>query len=176
MDQWLCFFFPEKTRPVYLFLDWRLTITSYWWYWLGTWDVKERDGIHPMYKAFYDVHEKNGHVKGNDGLDIDIEKGEFHMGNQMIGLTHLVRREKQTIQIKPYKRDRGARFEMFIPGRFGAIMDPQFSESVFNKLYLRHTFNPKCFRPVVMGTPSHQLWEVLGDRLQDTSQVAESDA
>jgi hypothetical protein len=166
VDQWLCFFYPEKARPVYLFLDWRLTITSYWWYWLGTWDVEKREGIHPVYKAFYDVHEKNGHIKGSEGLDIDIENGKLRTGNRIIGLTHLVKREKQRVLTKNYQRDRGLLFETFAPSRFGALMDMHISESVFNKLFLRYTFNPKYFRPVVTNTPSYQLWEVLGDKVQ----------
>jgi len=165
VDQWLCFFYPEKTRPVYLFLDWRLTITNYWWYWLGTWDLEKREGIHPMYKAFYDVYEENGHIKGSEGLDIDIEKGELRTGKRIIGLTQLVERTGKGLQTRHYKRDRGSQFEMLVPGKFGAIMDSQISESVFNKLFLRHTFNPKYFRPVATNSPSYQLWEVLGDRL-----------
>jgi dolichyl-diphosphooligosaccharide--protein glycosyltransferase len=164
VDQWLCFFYPEKVRPVYLFLDWRLTITNYWWYWLGTWDVEKREGIHPIYKAFFDVHEENGHIKGSEGLDIDIEKGELRTGKRITGLTQLVERTGKGLQTRHYKRDRGSQFEMLVPGKFGAIMDSQISESVFNKLFLRHTFNPKYFRPVVTNSPSHQLWEVLGDR------------
>jgi len=45
-------------------------------------------------------------------------------------------------------------------------MDEYISGSVFNKLFLRHTFNPKYFRPVATNTPSYQLWEVLGDKVQ----------
>ncbi len=82
----------------------------------------------------------------------------------MIGLTHLVKREKQRVLTKSYQRDRGLHFEM-CPSRFGALMDTHISESVFNKLFLRHTFNPKYFRPVATKSPSYQLWEVLGDRL-----------
>jgi len=166
VDQWLRFFYPEKTRPVYLFLDWRLTITSYWWYWLGTWDVEKREGIHPLYKAFYDIHEKNGHIKGSEGLDIDIKKGKLRTGNRIIGLTHLVKCDGQRVLTKSYQRDHGLRFEIFAPSRFGALMDEYISGSVFNKLFLRHTFNPKYFRPVATNTPSYQLWEVLGDKVQ----------
>jgi hypothetical protein len=163
VNQWLRFFYPEKTRPVYLFLDWRLTITSYWWYWLGTWDLEKREGIHPVYKAFYNVREENGYIKGSEGLDINIEKGTLRTGNSMIGLTHLVKRERQGILSKSYQRDSGPQFEMWISPRFGALMDTHISESVFNKLFLRYTFNPEYFRPVVINTPSHQLWEVVGD-------------
>ncbi|OPL15696.1 MAG: hypothetical protein AVO38_09975 [delta proteobacterium ML8_D] len=166
VDKWLCFFYPQNTRPVYLFLDWRLTVTSYWWYWLGTWDVEKREGIHPVYKAFYNVREENGYIKGSEGLDIHIEKGILRTSNRMIGLTHLVKRERQRILSKSYQRDSGPHFEMWISPRFGALMDMHISESVFNKLFLRYTFNPAYFRPVVINTPSYQLWEVVGDRGQ----------
>jgi dolichyl-diphosphooligosaccharide--protein glycosyltransferase len=165
VNQWLKFFYPEQTRPVYLFLDWRLTITSYWWYWLGTWDMEKREGIHPPYKAFYNVHEKGGYIRGSDGLEINTENGNLRMGNQLIALTHLVRRERQNVSTKRYDRERGLRFEMLIPAKFGALMDANISESVFNKLFLRHNFNPNYFRPVAINTPSYQIWEVVGDSI-----------
>jgi asparagine N-glycosylation enzyme membrane subunit Stt3 len=164
-DQWLRFFYPEKTRPVYLFLDWRLTITSYWWYWLGTWDVEKSEGIHPMYKVFYNLYEENGHIKGSEGLDIDLEKGELRTGKRIMELTQLVEFTEKGLQTRHYIGDHGSQFEMMVPGKFGAIMDLHISESVFNKLFLRHTFNPKYFRLVTTNSPSYQLWEVLGDRL-----------
>jgi hypothetical protein len=119
-----------------------------------------------MYKAFYYVHEENGHIKGSEGLDIDLEKGNLRTGNQMIGLTQLVERTEKGLQTRHYKRDRGSQFEMLVPSKFGAIMDSQISESVFNKLFLRCTFNPKYFRPVATSSPSYQLWEVVGDKGQ----------
>jgi len=87
-------------------------------------------------------------------------------GKRIVGLTQLVKRTEKGLQTRHYKRDRGSQFEMLILGKFGAIMDSQISESVFNKLFLRHTFNPKYFRPVVTNTPSYQLWEVVGDKGQ----------
>jgi hypothetical protein len=111
------------------------------------------------------VHEENGHIKGSDGLDIDIEKGDLRTDNRIIGLTHIVKREEQRLLTKSYQRDRGLLFEMSAPFMFGALMDVHISESVFNKLFLRYAFNPKYFRPVVNNTPSYQLWEVLGDTI-----------
>ena len=167
VDQWLKFFYPEKTRPVYLFLDWRLTITDYWWFWLGTWDIKKRDGIHPTYKAFYDLYERDNHIKGRGGLDIDLETGILHIGNRMTtGLRRIVETTRHGLETKNYPGDSRLVFDMFSPARFGALMDRHISESVFNKLYLLHVYNPKYFRPVGMNAPAYQLWEVIGDKLE----------
>ena len=119
-----------------------------------------------MYKVFYNLYEENGHIKGSEGLDIDLEKGELRAGKRLIGVTQLVEFTEKGQQNRHYIGDHGSQFEIMVPGKFGAIMDSQISESVFNKLFLRHTFNPKYFRLVTTNSPSYQLWEVLEDKGQ----------
>jgi len=73
--------------------------------------------------------------------------------------------ESQGTQTRYYGHDQGLQFEIFEPGRFAVLMDEPISNSVFNKLFLRHTYDPAYFRPVALKSPDYQLWEVVGDRL-----------
>ena len=79
-DDWLEFFFPSNPRPVFLFVDELLTRTSYWWYWFGSWDMQNHDGIHAEYRLIPDIHEENGRIRGKDGTDIDMRTGNAVIG------------------------------------------------------------------------------------------------
>ena len=161
-EAWLEFFYPKEARPVYLYVDWRLTVTSYWWFWLGTWDIARHDGIHPVYRGFYNLRVEEDKIIGG-GVTVDLKKGEliFQNGN--------------TVQLKqvavmgkrPFKRNypvsKGYVFELFAPSGYGALMDSGIAGSVFNSLFIRHTYNPRFFKPVRLMTPSYQIWEVMGD-------------
>ncbi len=164
VNQWLEFFFPKKTRPVYLFLDWRLTITAYWWFWLGSWDVEMHKGFHPMYQAFYDIRVQGNRLWGSRGLVIDLDNGILTMGDgDRMPIKEFLVSTFHRIERRIYKRDKGIRFEYFVPAHFGALMDQTMADSVFNKLFLRHQANRKYFIPVVLNSPSHQIWEVRGE-------------
>jgi dolichyl-diphosphooligosaccharide--protein glycosyltransferase len=78
VDDWLAFFYPLNPRPVYLYLDWRLTQTSYWWFWFGSWDVTRQVGWHPYYKAYLFADVKERHLVSK-GLDVDLSSGEIWM-------------------------------------------------------------------------------------------------
>ena len=62
-----------------------------------------------------------------------------------------------------YNPSRKIGFEYVESARYGAIMDANMSESVFNKLFVRHLFPEKYFKPLRIRGPYYQLWEVKGD-------------
>lgn len=162
VDDWLAFFFPPNPRPVYLFLDQLLTQTSYWWYWFGTWDVDSREGIHTDYRVFDQLFASGNRVRGRSGFDVDLERGVVMLGNRPVPLG------KAAIWYGTKSRnfifgDETTNFEMSFPDRFGALMLEDIAESVFNQLFLRKTYSPDYFRPVVLQSPIYQLWEVRGD-------------
>ncbi|OCC15889.1 Oligosaccharyltransferase PglB [Dissulfuribacter thermophilus] len=163
-EKWLTFFFPKKRRPVYLYLDWRLTVTSYWWFWLGSWDVMNREGIHPVYRAFYNLKLRDNKIVG-PAIMIDIDQGILKYNERNILLKQLIIVGGKKPKKMVYSHKSGADFEVFMPAGFGALMDFNIANSVFNTLFLRHTYDPKYFKPVRLMTPSHQIWEVQGDTL-----------
>lgn len=162
---WLAFFFPRKRRPVYLFTDSLLPKIAYWWYWFGTWDVSRRDGIHPTFSWYNPVTVNTGRVTGDDGLDLDLETGEIELSGRRFSIAGAAIRDRQNLREKKFYNDSRYRFDLFEPGRFGALMDKNIAESVFSKLYIRHTPDTRYFKPVVLNAPSYQIWEVTGDTL-----------
>ncbi len=180
---WLIFFFPKEKRPVYLFLDNRLTKSFIGWYWFGTWDISKQTGTRPFYRFIkhIEISRNNSQInKKSDtrtpdnnqpGANINLGNGIFTWDSKMIPLkTALIAGDKKIgdYEIKSYERKRGARLEVFKPVGFGALMDEDISESVFNKLFLRHTWDHTYFKPVAVASPDYQLWEVRGDTLPES--------
>ena len=54
-------------------------------------------------------------------------------------------------------------FEYIEPYKFGAVCDKNISESVFNKLFVRHSYQDKYFKPFRLRAPYYQVWEVKGE-------------
>ena len=162
---WLEFFFPGDARPVYLFLDWRLTVTSYWWFWLGSWDIEKHDGIHPVYKAFYGIRKKSENVYANRAITVDFSRGVIKMGGKMGRARAMTVHDGRKMRRRNFSGEGSFNFDLFIPAGFGAIGGDNIEKSVFNKLFLLHLDAGGYFRPVVLKTPSFQIWEVHADRL-----------
>ncbi len=172
-EDWLRFFFPAQSRPIYLFLDWRLTVTNYWWFWLGSWDPESHDGIHPAYASFYGVKIKDGKIFGASSsgqpMIVDIEKGMLRFGSKEAPIKKLFLRYPKRVETKNYNRQKGLNFEAALTQGYAAAMNDPISKSVFNKLFLRHVFNPGFFEPVVLHTPSYQIWKVKAEHYTGTA-------
>lgn len=171
-DDWLKFFFPVEKRPIYLFLDNLLTKIITTVYWFGTWDIEKQDGKHPFYTPCYGIHKKGDWLISRKGLALNSKNGEVRVRNEklrvnkeIVQLSHLMIRKKREIAKKSFHQNNGYRFEMLEQSQFGALMDANIAESVFNKLFIRHIFPKKYFRPVQLRPPHYQLWEVKGDSI-----------
>ena len=163
-EAWLEFFFPANPRPVYLFLDDLLTRTSYWWFWFGTWDIGKQDGIHADYKLIPNLFEENGVLKARGtNVDIDSRTGRVNFGNQVIPVEELSLWDGEKHQTRRFNNKSGIVLEVSTRTHLGVLMHREMAASVFNKLYLRQAFSPQYFRPVILNSPWHQLWEVKGD-------------
>ncbi len=165
VDDWLRFFYPDKTVPLYLFVDSLLCKTAGWWYWFGTWDIDRQDGTRPTYKAFYSISKKDPYLKSR-GMQLNTTTGEFNLGGKRLQLSHMGTRTKKDMKEKNFYQRSRYRFEWYTRSRFGALMDSDIAESVFNKLFLRHAYPKKYFTPLRVRTPYYQIWEVRGDSLQ----------
>ncbi len=167
-EDWLRFFFPAKARPVYLFLDWRLTVTNYWWFWLGSWNPQRHDGIHPGYASFYGISRKGDKISGRtssgQAMEVDLQSGTIRFGSKAASLKKVFLRYSGRVETKDYHVEKGLNFEAVIDKGYAAVMDDSIAESVFNKLFLRHVFSPAYFEPLSLHTPYYQIWKVKGDK------------
>jgi hypothetical protein len=167
-EDWLRFFFPHEARPVYLFLDWRLTVTNYWWFWLGSWNPQRHDGIHPGYASFYGIkmngNKISGRTSNGQAMKVDLQSGTIRFGNKEAYLKKVFLRYSGKVETKDYHRQKGLNFDAVLNSGFAALMDDRIAESVFNKLFLRHVFSPAYFEPLSLHTPYYQIWKVKGDK------------
>lgn len=163
VSDWLLFLFPPSHRQIYFFLDYRLGSTAYWWYWLGTWDISTREGVHSRNISFYNINIDNNGASDHKKFFADFEKGEVLLLNDMKLLKSVsifdITGEKDKII---YQHDAMAYLEIFKPGEYAALQRKDISESMFNRLFLRHE-KSKFFRPVKLQTPMFQIYQVVGD-------------
>ncbi len=166
VEDWLRFFFPKQSRPIYLFTDWRLTVTNYWWFWLGSWDPARHNGVHPGYVPFYNtkVGERYITARQSNGtpIKVDMDKGIAYVAQRKIPLKEIYIRYPDRFEKKSFPVSKGFNFEA-IAGGYSALMGNNIAESVFNKLFLRHKFNQAFFEPVELKTPMFQIWKVKAE-------------
>jgi hypothetical protein len=160
-EQWFSFFFPDQQeiRPVYLFLDERLMGTSYWWYWLGSWDVTRQEGLRPMYTPFNRVKQNGPLLTGAPAFTVDLEQGLFTSQNTTIPLSRVVSRQgNQWHEVN--HRDVGMVFQYDPITEWGVLCSPDIYDSVFNKLFFLGMADVRYFEPVALNTGVFQLWKV----------------
>jgi len=163
-DDWLEFFFPNNSRPIYLLADNLLTKINYWWYWFGTWNVENQEGIHPSYDFYYNLNYRDDMITNRRGLKINTEKGLLYGGrNRSFQLARILKRSRSQITNKVYNTAARLSFEYVEGARFGALVDDDISASVFNKLFIRHKYIKQYFKPLKLRAPYYQIWEVKGD-------------
>ena len=164
-EDWLVFFFPKQTRPVYLFLDFYLADQSYWWYWQGSWDITKKVGIHPRHANFYQIQ-----VQGNraaNGIDFiaDLKTGRVTTHNQHISLQEAVIYNKEAVPVRySYDNKSNSFLEIYQPGQFASLHSKLIRNSTFNRLFIRHEETP-YFKSVKTNTPVFQLWQVMADSI-----------
>ena len=162
-DDWLAFFFPPEQRPVYLFLDVLLSRVAYWWYWFGTWNLDKKEGIHPYYQMFTGLQMKDGIISGGRGIQINVLTGDIQADGQTFQLSRLGIQTNKDFDEKKYTANSKYCFDFIEPARYGVLMDKDIAETVFNKLYIRRSFDRNYFTPVQISGMIYQLWEVKSD-------------
>jgi asparagine N-glycosylation enzyme membrane subunit Stt3 len=168
-DDWLRFFYPREHRPIYLLLDKSLITTSYWWYWLGSWDVSRKEGIHPRVKSFRGLRTNSrGEIAGN-GVRIDQKNGVLHVRGERIPLSRLSiymdDNRQFKVKTRGYRQGRGFVLTYFQSTGVGVLQDKTLADSVFGKLYLSDQFPESYFKPVLLFPDIGQLWKVTPDTL-----------
>ncbi len=178
VDDWLDFFYPAEAPPVYLYLDQLMVDSVHWWYWFGTWDIGKKDGIHPEFIPLYRATRSGEQLLFDNDIAIDLTTGfvrfnrESYRPNYITpGLSRVQSRIPITIlsvfdenrrRQKSY-HERGMQLDLNASYAFAALTSPDFGQSVFNQLFVRHVFDRKYFRPLTIDTPIYQIWEVLGE-------------
>jgi len=170
VDQWLQFFFPKASSPAFLFLHQDLTHSQGWFY-FGTWDMKSRQGLEPFYRPYAIIKAEKGKYTTSGGiLEIDgNESGVFRVNengsNKKLNLSHVYVQTGPKMTTTHFNNRAKLCFEIYEPGRFGALMNEAMAVSTFNRLFVRHETDSQYFQLREENFPLYQIWRVHGDQL-----------
>ena len=164
VEEWLDFLFPpkEKRKPLFMMVDQLLVGTAYWWYWLGAWDPETREGVHPVYRAFFDIKPGEKQLTGSPPFVLDVEQGVITESNLSFPISRIVYRDKDEWKVVDY-REEGFVFGYDPEFGWGTLCDQAIQDSVFNRLYFLRMADNRFFRPVRLMPPFFQIWEVIGE-------------
>jgi hypothetical protein len=168
-DDWLRFFFPPRTLPIFLLLTPDLSDAMVWFE-RGTWDPSKRAGLKPYYRAFSGVRRTGDLIRGPRSLVVDEAKGTLRYvepdGRPTTQrLSRVVTATAEGPDVSELGGD-GLAFEWIPAKGFGVSTDKQAAGSLYHRMFIRHETDSRFFRPISLETPSHQLWEVRGDVIQ----------
>ena len=165
---WQQFFFPKVKQPIYWFFDYEMAETTYWWFWLGTWDIARADGRHPRFRSFLNVRSNDKYLGNGKDISGSLVDGTITTSVRSVkiqaaemiydyGKTH-------TIKYPVTSENQGIFFSLFIPGQFAALQDSTIHDSVFSRLFIRHQ-ESAYFIPVKLQTPAYQIYQVKPESL-----------
>ncbi len=162
IDQWRRFFFPPGQRDIYLFLDLRVARAAFWWHWFGTWDVAAHQGVHGKFQLHRNCQLSGDRLLGPD-VSVDLVKGTAVAGQHKIPLARFYHNDGRRVQQIDYHRSKGLVFAYHAASRTGALMDREFSKTLFNQLYMLEKSDSRYFSLHAQYFPYYQVWRVKPD-------------
>lgn len=164
MDNWIEFFFPKSTPPIYIFIDERTAHVLNWLFYFATWNPVTKSGGETMYEPFSGLIESSsGLLTSQDGKTrVDIQRGLINSG-QNHGM--LLFYQKCGAEKQFYGRPIGYAFFYNSLSSVGAVMQENIAETVFNRLFVCKEGTEPYLQPVLTENPAYQLWKVTGDSI-----------
>ncbi len=162
IDQWRRFFFPPGRRDIYLFLDLRVARAAYWWHWFGTWDLATHQGVHGKFQLLRNCQLSAGRLQGPD-VSVDLVEGFAVVGRQKIPLARFYHNDGRQVQRIDYPRSKGLVFTYHGASHTGALMDREFSRTLFHQLYMLEKSDLRYFSLYAQHFPYYQIWRVTPD-------------
>ncbi|MGV1100365.1 STT3 domain-containing protein [Thiovibrio sp. JS02] len=167
-DDWLRFFFPAASRPLYLFLDHRMMRASWWWYWFANWDFEKKESRHPFYNIYLNVSISAEMVRGLGGIQVNLKTGHLQQGNEGVDLLSVHINDGENVISHSYDNGTKGFFHVNVPGKFAVLQNHDMVDTLGNRLYVLAENDQVYFRPVILRSPIFQLWEVRGDTFVPT--------
>jgi dolichyl-diphosphooligosaccharide--protein glycosyltransferase len=162
LHQWLDFFFPEQQREIYLFLDLRMARTAHWWHWFGSWDIATQQGTHGKFQLIRNCRLDGRQIQGPDLL-VDAETGILTWKQRRLPLARIYHHNGRTLKRSDHQNDSRWYFAFHQASRVGALMERDFSETLFNQLYMFENPDLRYFSLHSHQFPYYQIWRVTSD-------------
>jgi dolichyl-diphosphooligosaccharide--protein glycosyltransferase len=170
IDQWHRFFFPPRKRDIYLFLDLRVARTAFWWHWFGTWDTATRQGVHGKFQLHRNCRLDGGRLQG-PGVSVDLVQGIAVVGQHQMLLSRFYHNNGRRVEHIDYPRSRGLVFAYHAASHIGALMDQDFSRTLFNQLYMLGKSDRRYFSLHSQHFPFYQIWRVSPDAVRSKKHI-----
>ncbi len=159
------YLFPSDIPPTYLYLHRELV--SGHWYRFGTWNAYEARPGGEVYISAIEPVRLEGDTVNTPGFSFNINEGTtlrisgLNGGDARKPMKRYVFHNGESLESKDYDvGDDGFHFEWIAASGFGVLQSGNMAETVFNKLFIRHSFSPESFTPVDVKTPRYQLWKL----------------
>ena len=159
------YLFPSDIPPTYLYLHRELV--SGHWYRFGTWNPYAARPGGEVYVGAVEQIRLEGDTVKTPGFSFNINEGTtlrisgLKGGGARKPMKRYVFHNGESLESKEYDAgDDGFHFEWIAASGFGVLQSGNMAETVFNKLFIRHSFSPESFMPVDVKTPRYQLWKL----------------
>ncbi|GAB4266396.1 STT3 domain-containing protein [Deferrisoma sp.] len=166
IGEWLEFLYPREAPPVYVFLDWEMARTAYWWYWFGTWNPREKKGVHPATRIFYRARKEDSIIRA-EGFRADLGTGtawlEKENEERPLGFARIITEAGR--EERSYERGGEYGILYYQPAALAFFLSRSVADSLFHRVFWEKAPEPlPGFRLVESNPPYYQVWEVIGDR------------
>lgn len=162
VDDWLRFFFPPASRPIFLFIDHRMMRASKWWYWFANWDFAKKESRHPFYSIYLGLHIGDEEIRGSGEFAVNLKTGHLQQGREAVDLLSVEINDGNRVSINNYEGEKGF-LQVYVPGKFAVLQNNDMLNTLGNRLYVLQQNELPYFRPVILNSPVFQLWEVNAD-------------
>lgn len=183
VDEWLEFFFPDQSRPLYLYLDQAMLAGFYSIVWHGSWSPETREGQSAFFIPIYDIEQLDqDNLKAYGGLNIDLQNATVNLSSDQLQFSPLISiSSKITISQLPFStlriHENGNTSTMQNPERknntfdwnvntgMGSFSQDLVTDSLINRFFINGEDGGEYFELVSGHSPLYQLWRVQGDSL-----------
>lgn len=172
IHDWLEYFFPASSTPVYLYLDLQLFEQSKDWLRFGFFDRKTRTIPDFNFESMIGTQWQSPLLKYKDQAIINTENGSTHLGTKTFTIHQSRLRFKSETKIQNYPTGVPIALASVPEKQYGALMDEHLLDTVYVSLYLGINLKSSFFKPLEINPPFYQIWEVSGDEytLQKTTE------
>ena len=163
------FLFPGDVAPIYLLLSGDMLRSK--WFWYGTWDSTRGSGEASVTLPLYGI--RRAGQDGNtllllDDLTFDVRNGtemQLEVSGQVFKqpVRKMIVYDGRRLRETDYGHAQGFHLEWMSQNGFGVVVTANVAESLFNRLFIRHTSNVALFRYVEARAPAYSIWEVVAD-------------
>ncbi|MCU7959096.1 MAG: hypothetical protein KZQ58_03670 [gamma proteobacterium symbiont of Bathyaustriella thionipta] len=167
-EDFLKFLFPQKSRPIVLFLGYLHADSG--WYGIGAWDFEKRsyppNGLYLRLAGLQTSTADKDMIRAQSRsglLTINIDKGWLQQRAAKSPLQKVVVYGAPEPQEINFKHNSPLQVQLNPPYDYGVVGTEDRLNTVFNALYVGLRYDSQYFKPLELKPNVYELWSVTGD-------------